>query len=131
MLVPLLALLAAAPAQGYAVAVEPFERVDTTEVEARLVESAIAEELRAQGYGVEKKRDARGVRAVFSGRVVKRDGGFVVEVTLARADDGRVLDDDRRKVKTKEGLSDAGRELAKSLAREMRMTFGVRAKIKL
>jgi len=131
MVLPLIALLAAGPAQGYAVAVEPFERVGTTEAEAKLVESGIREELKAQGYGVTDSRTAKGTRAVMSGRLVRKDGKLIVELTLARTDTGQVLDNDRKKVDKTEELTDAGKELAKSLAREMRMTFGVRAIIKM
>jgi hypothetical protein len=124
----LLSLLAGAP-QGLAVTLSPLElRGAAAPAEARRVVDALAAELKLQGYAV--LTDGKG-QALIVGRLEKSERGWVLALSLVDAARQIELDDVKLQVAREAELGAAGTEAAKRLASAIRLTWGVRARLKL
>ncbi len=121
------AALGASP-QGVTVRVETPAAKGASAADAEAVAKAVQGELKAQGYGVVTAGKAH---ASITGTVTKGDGGFLVALTLTRESDAQVLDDARGTAKAAAELPRVGVEVAKALATEIRIAWGVRTKLKL
>jgi pyruvate/2-oxoglutarate dehydrogenase complex dihydrolipoamide dehydrogenase (E3) component len=118
--------LSGAP-QGVTVQVSTLElRSRATRAEAELVSSAVVQELTAQGYELRTDK----AQALISGSLDRSDQGWRVHLTLVRSADQLDLDDVTLNVGRREELAKAGTEGARSLARSIRMNWGVRARVK-
>jgi hypothetical protein len=95
---------------------------------AETVTAALKEELTAQGYGV-VGADARGQAQVAS-KVAGLDGGCLVTLTLTRQPDGLILDEQREPAASQAEVARATRAAMRRLATQIRLTWGVRVKVK-
>jgi GAF domain-containing protein len=121
--------LGAAP-QGVTVRVDAPVVTGASKANAEAIAAAVRAELTAQGYGVLKPGDA-GAMAAVTGTLTKDERGLLLVLTLTRVSDGAVLDDERETVKDSAGLAAAATEATRRLATEIRLTWGVRTKLKL
>lgn len=99
----------------------------STTLDADLVSKAVSTELTKQGYAIVSEK----AQARIAGRLEKSKDGYLVHLTLVREADAVELDDVKLRAGTREELTKAGTEGAKKLATEIRLAWGVRAKIKL
>ncbi len=119
--------LSGAP-QGVSVKVAALElRGKATRAEADLVTTAVSAELTAQGYAL--RTDEHG-QALITGSLERRDEGWRLHLTLVRTADQLDLDDVTTNLARADELPRAGTESARSLARAIRLNWGVRAHVK-
>ena len=124
-------VLSAPPAQGLTIRVPKPSTFGATAAEALAVQAAVKQELEGEGYGVLTTEDATGHTAIISGSVTKVGGGYIVNLSIIRESDHRILDNVREEAKTMAELPKASTDIAKQLATALRMAMGVRAKVKL
>jgi hypothetical protein len=124
-------VLSAPPAQGLTIRVSKPSAFGATSVEVDAVQAAVKLELEAEGYGVLTSEEAKGHTAIISGAVTKVGGGYIVNLSIIRESDHRVLDSVREEAKTMADLPKASIGIAKQLAAALRLAMGVRAKVKL
>ncbi|MBE2248854.1 MAG: hypothetical protein IAE78_04835 [Myxococcus sp.] len=124
-------VLSAPPVQGQTIRVPKPATFGATAVEAEAVQAAVKKELEAEGYGVLTSAEAKGHTAIISGTLTKVGGGYIVNLSIIRESDHRVLDQVREEAKTAADLPRASTEVAKRLAAALRQAMGVRATIKL
>ncbi|MBM4780240.1 MAG: hypothetical protein GQE15_21275 [Archangiaceae bacterium] len=121
--------LTAPPLQGtIRVQLPSAQGASATEVEA--VQSAVKGELEAEGYAV-LTDEAKPASAIVTGSVIKLGGQYVVSLSISRVSDLLVLEAVKQKAKSPAELPAAGTEAAKQLASALRLSTGVRAKVKL
>lgn len=116
--------------QGVSIQVQRLALVGgASKADGEAVRRAASDELARQGYAmVDVDEAATRAKAVISGTVKQLSRGrWLVTLTLSRSS-GEILDE-----VTLEGgdLAQAGTDGAKRLATEIRVTWGVRARIKL
>lgn len=122
--------LTAPPLQGtIRVQLPSAQGASATEVEA--VQSAVKGELEAEGYAVLTTDEAKPASAIVTGSVIKLGGQYVVSLSISRVSDLLVLEAVKQKAKSPAELPAAGTEAAKQLASALRLSTGVRAKVKL
>lgn len=119
------------PPQGHTIRVPRPSTFGATTVEAEAVQTAVKQELEAEGYGVLTSDDAKGHTAIISGSVTKVGGGYIVNLSIIRESDHRILDNVRQEAKSMAELPKASTDIAKQLASALRLAMGVRAKVKL
>lgn len=124
-------VLSAPPPQGLTIRVPRPSTFGATALEAEAVQTAVKQELEGEGYGVLTADDAKGHTAIISGSVTKVGGGYIVNLSIIREADHRVLDNVREEAKTVAELPKASTDIAKQLASALRVAMGVRAKVKL
>ncbi len=124
-------VLSAPPVQGLTIRVPKPSTFGATAAEALVVQAAVKQELEGEGYGVLTTEDATGHTAIISGSVTKVGGGYIVNLSIIRESDHRILDNVREEAKTMAELPKASTDIAKQLASALRMAMGVRAKVKL
>jgi hypothetical protein len=124
-------VLSAPPVQGLTIRVPKPSTFGATAAEALAVQAAVKQELEGEGYGVLTTEDATGHTAIISGSVTKVGGGYIVNLSIIRESDHRILDNVREEAKTMAELPKASTDIAKQLASALRMAMGVRAKVKL
>ncbi len=124
-------VVSAPPAQGLTIRVPKPSTFGATAAEALAVQAAVKQELEGEGYGVLTTEDATGHTAIISGSVTKVGGGYIVNLSIIRESDHRILDNVREEAKTMAELPKASTDIAKQLASALRMAMGVRAKVKL
>jgi hypothetical protein len=124
-------VLSAPPAQGLTIRVPKPSTFGATAAEAVAVQEAVKQELEGEGYGVLTTEDAKGHTAIISGSLTKVGGGYIVNLSIIRESDHRILDNVREEAKTMAELPKASTDIAKQLASALRLAMGVRAKVKL
>lgn len=124
-------VLSAPPAQGLTIRVPRPSTFGATSAEAEAVQLAVKQELEAEGYGVLTGDDAKGHIAIVSGTLTKVGGAYIVNLSIIRQSDHRVLDNVREEAQTMADLPRAGIAIAKQLAAALRMTMGVRTRLKV
>jgi len=117
--------------QGVTVRVEAPVAAGASKADAEAVATAVRAELTAEGYGVLKPGDGGTAMASVTGTLARDEGGLLVVLTLTKVADKTVLDEERARVKQAAELPAAGTDLAKRLATEIRLTWGVRTKLKV
>lgn len=122
-------VLAAPPAQGLWIRVPKPAAFGATAAEAKAVQAAVKVELEAEGYGVVTDDDAKGYAAIISGTVTKVGGGYIVNLSIIRESDHRVLDHVREEAKSVAELPKTSTEVAKRLAAALREAMGVRLRV--
>lgn len=124
-------VLTAPPAQGLHIRVPRPSAFGATPAEAETVQVAVKNELEAEGYGVVMTADdAKSYSAVVTGTVTKVAGAYIVNLSIIRGSDHRVLDNVREEAKSANDLPRASIEVARQLGSALRLTMGVRARIK-
>jgi hypothetical protein len=123
----LLLCLLAGPPQGLGVRLPPLELRGAAAAEAKLVAEALAAELRLQGYAVRAEGRAE---ALIVGHLEKGEQGWVLALSLVDAAREVEVDDVKLTVGKREALAAAGTEAARRLASAIRLTWGVRARLK-
>ena len=124
-------LSAPPPPQGHTIRVVKPSTFGATTAEAEAVQAAVKQELEAEGYGVLTSPEAKGHTAIISGSVTKVGGGYIVNLSIIRESDHRILDSVRQEAKSVAELPKASTDIAKQLAAALRMAMGVHAKVKL
>lgn len=124
-------VVSAPPAQGLIIRVPKPSSFGATAADAEAVQLAVKNELEAEGYAVVTGDDRKGVSAIISGTLTKVGAGYILNLSIIRESDHRVLDQVREEAKTTADLPRASAEIAKQLASALRMAMGVRAKVKV
>jgi hypothetical protein len=131
-LVSTLALaLSAPPPQGHTIRLPKPSAFGATAAEAEAVQTAVRQELEAEGYAVVTSDEAKGHTAIITGTLTKVGGSYIVNLSIIRESDHRVLDNVRQEAKSATELPKASTDIAKQLASALRLAMGVRAKVKL
>lgn len=124
-------VLSAAP-QGVSIRLAALSAPAEARAEVNAVTQALTSELTAEGYAVVAAADTRTrPKAELTGSLTTRDGGYFLVLTLVRTADGQVVEELKTLVRSAKELPGAATEAAKKLGAEIRLTWGVRAKIKL
>lgn len=132
MLLTLVAALSlnAPPLQGtIRVQLPSAQGASAAEVEA--VHGAVKAELEGEGYAVLTTDESKTATALVTGSVIKLGNQYVVSLSISRVSDLLVLEAVKQKAKSPAELPVAGTEAAKQLASALRLSTGVRAKVKL
>jgi hypothetical protein len=111
-----LALSLQAAPQGHSL------HVATIEEAPKAVVKAVEEVLTHEGYALRES----GAEYDISGAV----SGGVVGLKLVRTSDGRIIEDAREAVTEKVDAAEAARRATRQLTQELRLTTGVRARVK-
>lgn len=123
-------LLNAPPLQG-TIRVLSIEPGGATVAEAEAVRAAVKTELEAEGYAVLKADDQKAAASLVSGSIFKLGERYLVSLSISRVSDQRILEAVKQEAKSPAELPRAGTEAAKQLASALRLSTGVRAKVKL
>jgi rRNA maturation endonuclease Nob1 len=124
-------VVSAPPAQGLTIRVPKPASFGATAGEADAVQNAVKAELEAEGYAVVTGPEDKTIAAVISGTLTRVGGGYILNLSIIRQNDGRVLDQVREEAKTTADLARASTTIAKQLASALRQAMGVRAKVKV
>lgn len=124
-------VLSAPPAQGLTVRVPRPSSFGALAGDAEAVQAAVKQELEAEGYGVLTAEDAKGHVAIISGTLTRVGGAYIVNLSIIRESDHRVLENVREEAKSSADLPRASTEIARQLAAALRQALGVRAKLKV
>ncbi|MER2560194.1 MAG: hypothetical protein ABTQ32_05735 [Myxococcaceae bacterium] len=121
--------LNAPPLQG-SIRLQPPSAQGASAADVEAVQAALKQEFEAEGYAV-LTNDAKPATAVVSGSVVKQGSGYLISLDISRVSDQRILEAVKQEAKSAADLPRAGIEAAKQLASSLRLSTGVRAKVKL
>jgi hypothetical protein len=124
-------VVSAPPAQGLTIRVPRPSSFGATAADGEAVQVAVKNELEGEGYAVVTGDDRKGVSAIISGTLTKVGAGYILNLSIIRESDHRVLDQVREEAKTAADLPRASTEIARQLASALRMAMGVRAKVKV
>lgn len=132
MLLTLVAALSlnAPPLQG-TIRVLPLDPSSATVAETEAVQAAVKTELEAEGYAVLKADEQKVATSLVSGSIFKVGERYLVSLSISRVSDQRILEAVKQEAKSAADLPKAGVEAAKQLASSLRLSTGVRAKVKL
>jgi hypothetical protein len=119
------------PAQGLTIRVPRPATFGGTNTEAVAVQGAVKAELEAEGYAVVVTSEDKAIAATISGTLTKIGNGYILNLSIIRQSDGRVLDQVREEAKSSADLVRASTNIAKQLASALRQAMGVRAKVKV
>jgi hypothetical protein len=124
-------VVSAPPAQGLTIRVPKPSSFGATAADADAVQTAVKAELEAEGYSVVTGPEDKSIAAVISGTLTKVGAVYILNLSIIRLSDGRVLDQVREEAKTFADLARASTDIAKQLASALRQAMGVRAKVKV
>lgn len=121
--------LNAPPTQG-SIRLQPPSAQGASAADVEAVHGALKQEFEAEGYAV-LTNDTKPATAIVSGSVVKLGSRYEVALEITRVSDQRILEAVKQEAKSAADLPKAGVEAAKQLASSLRLSTGVRAKVKL
>lgn len=123
-------LVAATSEQGQTIRILKLSAFGATTGDTDAVQRALKQELEAEGNAVVSGEEAKGVTAIISGSVTKVGESYVINLSIIRESDHRVLDHVRAEAKAFKDLAQISTNVAKQLASALRAAMGVRAKVK-
>ncbi len=124
-------VVAAPPAQGLTIRVPRPSSFGATAAEAEVVQRAVTTELEGEGYAVVTGPEDKRIAAIVSGTLTKVGAGFILNLSIIRHRDGRVLDQVREEARSLGDLERASTDIARQLAAALRLAMGVRARLKV